>query len=221
MSAQGPHGAGLIAGEIPLTDVIARLRRDRPVFHSEADLQHSFARALWELAPAIQSRLEVRQPLAETDGAEHLDLMCIGPKARTAVEFKYFTARWSGAAGPLGEEYALASHAATDLGRLGFVTDIARLERYCTDPNQNGLALLLTNDRTLWTPPKDGARETRDAAFRIHEGRTLTGELLWGGGDYRPNTRTLRGTYPLIWQPYSLQEGPRGEFRYVSTWVAP
>ncbi|MFE5484645.1 hypothetical protein [Streptomyces sp. NPDC056527] len=189
------------------------------MFHSEADLQHGFARVLWELAPGIQSRLEVRQPLAETDGAEHLDLMCIGPSARTAVEFKYFKARWAGVAGPLEEEYALASHAATDLGRLGFVSDIVRLERFCTHPDQNGLALLLTNDRALWTPPKDGARRTRDADFRIHEGRTLTGELLWGEGDYAPNTRTLQDTYRLSWEDYSRQEGPRGEFRYMATWV--
>ncbi|MFD9034193.1 hypothetical protein ACFVZW_24080 [Streptomyces sp. NPDC059567] len=164
--------------------------------------------------------MEVRQPSAKTNGAEHLDLMCIGPSARTAVEFKYFKARWAGVAGPLEEEYTLASHAATDVGRLGFVSDIARLERYCTHPDQNGLALLLTNDRALWTPPKDGARRTRDADFRIHEGRTLTGELLWGGGDYEPNTRTLHDTCHLSWEDYSRQEGPRGEFRYVATWVS-
>ncbi|MFC4035890.1 hypothetical protein ACFO3J_31135 [Streptomyces polygonati] len=71
---------------------MAQLRQDRPVFHSEADLQHSFARVLWELAPKIQSRLEVRQNAPDARGAEYLDLLCVGPSACTAIEFKYRTA---------------------------------------------------------------------------------------------------------------------------------
>jgi hypothetical protein len=62
----------LIAGEVSLPEVMARLQQDRPVFHSEADLQHSFARVLWELAPKIQSRLEVRQNAPDALGAEYL-----------------------------------------------------------------------------------------------------------------------------------------------------
>lgn len=84
----------LIAGQVPLADVIARLHRDRPVFHSEADLQHSFARALWELEPGIGCRLEVPQHTA--DRVERLDLLCIGPSGRTAIEFKYPTRAWKG-----------------------------------------------------------------------------------------------------------------------------
>ncbi|NEA55619.1 hypothetical protein G3I60_16035 [Streptomyces sp. SID13666] len=209
----------LLAGEMPLAEVMARLRQDRPVFHSEADLQHSFARVLWDLAPKIQSRLEVRQHAPDAAGAEYLDLLCIGPSARTAIEFKYFTANWTGAAGSVPEEYALKSYAATDLARLGFVSDIARLERFGNRPDQNGLALLITNAAGLWTPPKPGGKPTRDRDFRIHEGRALAGQLLWGGGDYKSNTRALHGSYPLNWQPYSLQDGPRGEFRYVAVFT--
>ncbi|MFF3561402.1 hypothetical protein ACFYXS_15315 [Streptomyces sp. NPDC002574] len=209
----------LIAGEVALTEVIARLRQDRPVFHSEADLQHSFARVLWELAPKIQSRLEVRQHVSDATGREYLDLLCIGPSARTAIEFKYFTASWAGTAGQPPEEYALKSHAATDLARLGFVSDIARLERFGNRPDQNGLALLITNEVGLWLPPKQD--NTRDRDFRLHEGRALSGQLLWSGGDYEPNTRTLRASYSLNWQPYSLQDGPRGEFRYLAVFADP
>ncbi|MFF3288865.1 hypothetical protein [Streptomyces sp. NPDC003023] len=192
------------------------------MFHSEADLQHSFARVLWELAPGIHSRLEVRQDVPGNGRAEHLDLLCIGPSARTAIEFKYFKDRWTGTAGPLQETYSLRSHAATDLGRLGFVTDIARLERFGDRPDQNGLALLVTNAQSLWAPPSPGAtHKTRDHDFRIHDGRRLAGQLLWAGGAYERNTRTLHGTYPLGWQPYSQQGGARGEFRYLAVFVAP
>jgi hypothetical protein len=221
MTSEPRSKPALIAGEVPLTEVMDRLRQERPVFHSEADLQHSFARTLWELAPAIRSRLEVPQHVSDTNRAEHLDLLCIGPSARTAIEFKYFTAHWAGSAGPVPEEYALTSHTATDLGRRGFVFDIARLERFGNRPDQNGLALLITNEEALWLPPKPGSKPTRDQDFRMHEGRTLTRELLWAGGDYKPNTRTLRGAYPLNWQPYSQQDGLHGEFRYLAASIEP
>lgn len=215
-----PRGASTsIAGVVPLAAVMDRLRLERPVFHSEADLQHSFARVLWELAPEVRSRLEVRRPELYEGRAEHLDLLCIGPSARTAIEFKYFKDKWAGVAGPENEEYELRSHAATDLGRLGFVSDIARLERFGDRPDQEGLALLITNAEALWTPQAPDARETRDQEFRIHEGRVLSGELRWAQGTYARNTRTLRGSYPLRWQPYSQLGGPRGEFRYVAVRV--
>ncbi|MEC3995254.1 hypothetical protein VSR01_17595 [Actinacidiphila sp. DG2A-62] len=213
-----PTSGPLIAGEVSLPEVMARLKQDRPVFYSERDLQHSFARVLWELAPDIRSRLEVRQNAPDAVGAEYLDLLCIGHAVRTAIEFKYFTAEWIGAVGQPPEEYALKSHDSDDVARLRFVSDIARLERFGNRPDQNGLALLITNAVSLWTPSKRDT--TRDREFRIHPGRTLTGRLLWGGGDYPRNTRTLRGTYPLNWQPYSLQDGPRGEFRYLAVSVA-
>ncbi|SEG24284.1 hypothetical protein SAMN05216223_10414 [Actinacidiphila yanglinensis] len=210
----------LLAGEVSLPEVMARLQKSRPVFHSERDLQHSFARVLWELAPDIRSRLEVRQNAPDATGAEYLDLLCIGPTARTAIEFKYRTAKWTGTAGPDQEQYTLRSHSATDLARLGFVSDIARLERFGNRPDQNGLALLITNEAGLWLPPRS-SKPTRDSGFRIHQGRTLTGQLVWASGDYTDNTRTLRGTYPLNWQPYSMQDGPRGEFRYLAVFTEP
>jgi hypothetical protein len=212
-------GTAAIAGRTSLSDVMARLRGDRPVFHSEADLQHGFARVLWELAPELHSRLEVPQRVPGR--SEYLDLLCVGPSTRTAIEFKYFTRGWTGTVGATGEDYALKAHAATDLARLHFVCDIARLERFCSRPDQNGLALMLTNEPSLWTPPRHANRRTRDHDFRIHQGRELGGTLLWAEGAYEPNTCSLRGTYRVDWQPYSEQEGPGGEFRYLAVSVGP
>ncbi|GEC05717.1 hypothetical protein SSP24_33720 [Streptomyces spinoverrucosus] len=213
------HGSEVIAGRTPLREVMAQLRRHRRVFHSEADLQHSFARVLWELVPEAESRLEVPQRLSGK--AEYLDLLCIGPEARTAIEFKYFTRSWTGTIGTPGEDYALKAHGATDLARLHFVRDIARLERFCRQSQQNGLALMLTNEASLWTPPGPGRRPTRDHDFRIHDGRELAGTLLWPEGAYEPNTCRLRGSYPLVWEQYSRQDGPGGEFRYLAVFVSP
>lgn len=205
-----------IGGVVPIGEVIRRLRRERPVFHSEADLQHAFARVLWQIAPDVRVRLEVRQAGPRR---EHLDLLCIGASAHTAVEFKYFTRLWSGTAGTPPEPYALRAHAAADLARRNFVFDIARLESYCREPEENGVALIVTNAPALWTPPSPGARRTRDHEFRIHDGRTLTGTLLWAEGTYKPATRTLRGTYRLAWEPYSRLTGSGGEFRVLAVRV--
>ncbi|MEU6369789.1 hypothetical protein ABZ876_29650 [Streptomyces sp. NPDC046931] len=209
----------MIAGRVSLDDVMAKLGRHRPVFHSEADLQHSFARALWELAPDVHSRLEV--PQRGSGKTEYLDLQCLGPGDRTAIEFKYFTRAWTGKAGVPVEDYALKAHGATDLARLHFVRDIARLERFCRRPGQNGLALILTNEASLWAPPGPGRRRTRDHDFRMHHGRELAGTLLWAEGTYEPNTCSLRGTYPLEWEKYSEQGGAGGEFRYLAVFVGP
>ncbi|MEU7603555.1 hypothetical protein [Streptomyces sp. NPDC041003] len=195
------------------------LRRRRPVFHSEADLQHSFARVLWELAPEVESRLEV--PQRRSGKTEYLDLLCIGPKARTCIEFKYFTRRWNGVTGVPAEAYALRAHAATDLARLHFVRDIARLERFCSQTEQNGLALMLTNEPALWTPPGPGHRPTRDHEFRIHAGVELAGTRLWANGTYEPNTCILEAAYRLTWDAYSEQGGSGGEFRYLAVFVGP
>ncbi len=219
MTVAAEHGSETIAGEASLSEVMTHLRQRRPVFHSEADLQHSFARALWELTPVVECRLEVPQRLSRK--AEYLDLLCIGPSARTAIEFKYFTRTWTGAVGAPAEDYALKAHAATDLARLHFVRDISRLERFCRRTEQNGLALMLTNAASLWTPPSPGRRPTRDDEFRIHEGRVLAGRLLWAQGRHDRNTCRLRGTYSLGWERYSEQGGPGGEFRYLAVFVSP
>ncbi|MFJ9892184.1 hypothetical protein ACIQPR_02520 [Streptomyces sp. NPDC091280] len=207
-----------IAGQASLDDVMTELSRRRPVFHSEADLQHSFARVLWELAPDVHSRLEV--PQRRSGKTEYLDLQCLGPERRTAIEFKYFTRGWSGKVGTPVEDYDLKAHGATDLARLHFVRDMARLERFCRRPDQNGLALMLSNEASLWTSPGSGRRRTRDHDFRIHHGRELAGTLLWAEGTYERNTCSLRGTYPLKWETYSEQGGAGGEFRYLAVFVS-
>jgi hypothetical protein len=110
----------------------------------------------------------------------------------------------------------LKSHGAPDEARRDFVFDVARLERFCDRPDQNGLALMVTNESALWREPKRSAKRPRDYEFRLHQGGELAGTLLWGGGDYRPNTRVLRGTYPLHWRPPTA-----GAFQYLALSIEP
>nr|WTA64688.1 hypothetical protein OHB51_19360 [Micromonospora sp. NBC_00855] len=197
--------------------VMDALRAARTVFHSEADFQHAFAWAVHCLDNEVQVRLEVRQ-----EQKAYLDLLCFGPKGRTAIEFKYFTARWDGVDPRTGEQFRLRHHGAPDLARLGFVVDIARLERFCQSgpAAMNGLAVLLTNDRGMWSPPT-GYRLTRDGEFRLHEGRRLRGMLRWGteGSYFLANQRDLLGDYPLTWRDFARLNGGNGEFRWLAVQV--
>jgi hypothetical protein len=209
----------MLAGVVPIESVMDRLRLVRPVFHSEADLQHAFAQVLHDLNSAISVRLEVRQ-----GGREYADLLCFGADGRTLVEFKHFTAPWRGCDPNSGEEFHLSGHAADDLARRGFVFDIARLERFCRGSvaAMNGLAIMLTNDVRLWSRPRT-PRLTRDQEFRIHEDRILTGTLRWGDsrrGYYQRNERDLAGRYPINWHPYSNLDGRNGEFRWLAAEIA-
>src|SRR5262249_44709346 len=47
-------------------------------------------------------------------------------------------------------------------------------------PAIRGAAVILSNDSTYWAAPSTA--NTFDAAFRIHEGRSLAGDLAWGLG---------------------------------------
>ncbi|WFE40678.1 hypothetical protein [Micromonospora sp. WMMD998] len=204
----------LIAGAVPVTSVMAELRAERSLFHSEADFQHAFAWTVRRLDAGLRVRLEVRP---EQD--EHLDLLCHGPAGRTAIEFKYFTARFNGVDPHTDEEYALRSHAAADVARRNFVFDIERLERFVRSgpARTNGLALLLTNAHGLWQAPTVD-RPTRDREFRLHEGRRLAGILRWGvdGRYFPPNRRHLTGDYRLGWRDFTELPGRNGRFRWLA-----
>lgn len=187
----------------------------RPVFHSEADFQFSFAQIVESMDPAIQCRLELPVANSRTARTEYLDLLCRGPEGHTPMEFKYFTRRWSGAVSD--EDFNLREHAAADLLRLGFVHDLVRLEGFVH--GLPGLAVLLTNDPGLWN---ESPRVARDEDFRLHEGRALEGTLLWAQGSYPPNTQVLRGSYNLEWKDYwTLDASLGGQLRYLGVEVPP
>ena len=197
----------LIGGRLGVDIVMARLASVRPVFHSEADFQFAFAQTVVAMDPAIRIRLEVPVRNRESGRAEYIDLVCLADMT-TRIEFKYATQRWEGTDGLTDEPFMLREHAAMDLARHGFIHDVSRLERFTTDPASNGFAVMLTNCPSLWNTV---TATSRDAAFRISEGRLVTGDLRWGTPDnpYPKNDRTLRGHYTGHWQDFSEPPGTR------------
>ena len=209
-----------IAGVVEASSVLEDLSRRRSVFHSEADLQHAFAWSIQQLVPSLEIRLEVLT-WTQDKRRQHLDLLCWGDRGRTAIELKYIKAAWDGNDPITGENVQLLPHAADDLARRDFVFDIARLERVCAMEEQptDGLAVMLTNVKAMWSAPAHG-RPTRDRNFRVHDGRTLSGSLVWGEGDFSANDRDLSGTYTVEWRRYCQLPGRNGDFRWLAIPIA-
>ena len=86
---------------------------------------------------------------------------------------------------------------------------------------RQGFAVLLTNDPSYWKHPQRD--ETVEAAFRIHDGRNVRGELAWSSsaseGTKRGRTTSIRlkASYYMHYQDYANLSGEKyGEFRYLA-----
>ncbi|XVS61868.1 hypothetical protein ACQPYE_26730 [Actinosynnema sp. CA-299493] len=196
-----------IAGSMRLVDLLSGLARARPVFHSEADLQHALAWQAHLLHPHVQVRLEIRPDPAVR---ERLDLLLYRPDLgrSTAIEVKYWKKRWSGTVA--GERFDLPNQGAHDIRRYDFLKDISRVERFvAARAGCDGLVLLWSNDDLDWRPPTT-FRATAADAFRIHEDATLSGERAWsaqaGAGTTKGREQpiTLTGHYRMVWRDFSM-----------------
>ena len=143
-----------------------------PIFHSKADFQRAFVAYLEKVMPGSQVCREFK---AFPEKGMHLDIWI--PNVGVAIELRYrseaLNMEWE------GDSFALKRHSARDHGRYDFLKDIQRLERVVADfePGRAGFAVLLTNDPLYWKPPR--RTDTGDAAFRLHEGRKIMGEMAW------------------------------------------
>lgn len=183
-----------------MNNVLAQLASKRPIFHSEADLQHSLA---WELhTQNLTAAIRLEYPADLNGNLAHIDILVRNGRCSTAIELKYKTLRAN--IDHNGEVYALRNQGAQIQGRYDFIEDVGRLESFvATTENARGLAIFITNDAAYWKPPQ--RPNNVDADFRIHDGRVLANSLSWSGTP-KPGTVVgrsasivLRGTYTLEW----------------------
>ena len=204
---------------LDVTNLMNDLARDRPVFHSEADFQLALALCIRDAIPDGGVRLEYKPLPAKR---MYLDIWL--PGIGVAVELKYRTRTLNLVREE--ESFVLRNQGAQDIGRCDFLKDIQRLEELRTLPNaQAGYAVLLTNDPSYWKHPSHPA--TVDAAFRLHEGRTITGKRAWsertgaGTTKHREAPIRLNGSYDLQWQDYAdVGDGPNRHFRYLAVMMS-
>jgi len=187
----------------------------RPMFHSEGDFQHALAWLLHCRLPSAEIRLEV--PVKPLAGASHVDLLAVHEGVPHAIELKYKTRGLTCVV--QGETFNLKGQAAQDIGRYDFLKDVSRLEKVLsTCPGWLGFAILLTNDSGYWKQPRSPT--TVDAAFRLHEGKPVSGVLAWsprasaGTTQSREQPLALIGRYIASWSDYSdLHSGGNSFFR--------
>lgn len=207
-----------------IREALSVLSARRPLFHSEADLQHELALQIVRLDPDVEVRLErpIRLPGARPI---NLDVMLQRGEQQYALELKYVTAKLDVTVG--SEEFLLKSQAAQDLRRYDILKDITRVEQLVeAGIVLGGMSVTITNDRSLWQETR--RMETVDQAFRLHHGRTVTGNLNWaetaaaGTVRGREATLNLTGSYTLDWVEYSEIPAPRnGEFRMLIVEIGP
>ena len=183
------------------------LAERRPIFHSEADFQFALAWRIHKTLPDCEVRLEFKPFPSER---MYLDVWL--PTECVAIELKYLTRELDIECN--GERFVLAKQDAQDEGRYYTIEDIRRIERVVSKTRANaGLVIILTNDRSYWnSPPRK--KPTKDAAFRIHEGRELNGKLAWQDGS---GAISLKGSYTMNWRDYSRLGAERNvRFRYLA-----
>ena len=199
------------------------LSQSRPIFHSEADFQHALAWQIHEAMPDSQLRLEY--PFRHDGSTMYLDIWL--PTEQIAIELKYLSRRLE--LDCHGEHFALRDQSAQDTRRYDFLIDMQRLE-YTTDDEvklaKAGVAVLLTNDPAYSKSPATGWESTNDAAFRLHEGRTVSGQLEWseraspGTKEGKEEPIDIIGSYDLHWRDYSRLGGSNNQqFRYLAVEV--
>ena len=83
-----------------------------------------------------------------------------------------------------------------------------------------GMSVTITNDRSLWQASRRIG--TVDEAFRLNEGRAITGRLSWGAGASagtmrgREKALDVAGLYTLEWVNYEEVEARKnGDFRML------
>ena len=199
--------------------LLTQLADSRKVFHSEADFQHALAWHIHQTMRKSQIRLEYPVPVEHRK--MYVDIYL--PDEKIAIELKYVTRRLELYN---GESFALRGQRAQNQRRYDFLRDIHRLERMRSEPGlcEAGHAVLLTNDPLYWNEP--GSLDTVDCAFRVHEGKVISGKRAWacrassGTVKGRECPIQLAGCYRLRWQDYSCFFGkPRGKFRYLAVSV--
>jgi hypothetical protein len=190
---------------LKIDSLIDQLAKVRPVFHSEADFQHSFA---WELHlrnPESSVRLErvVPTPL----GRLHVDIHYTYADLNYVFELKYKTC--AGDFAIESESFTLQNHSAHPPSRYDFLKDVFRLEAITRSSARQitGFAIFLTNDKAYWSGPRSGGGISE--AFSLQEGRLVSGTLDWGpmasAGTKRNREKAidLSRKYHLRWRDYS------------------
>jgi hypothetical protein len=192
---------------LDLPVILRSLATERPIFHSEADMQHSLAWHTRLIHPEAGVRLEIPADFLRQSRAS-IDMLVRFESQIEYVELKYKTVQCD--LRVEGERFKLKRGAAKDQGSYSFIKDIMRIESFIGDDRTGrGHAILVTNDSSYWTPSQKA--NPIDPDFHLIQDRVLHGTLTWaahaGQGSMKgyEEPLVLRGRYRLNWLDYPSQ----------------
>lgn len=185
---------------------LTSLSQKRPIFHSEADLQHALAWELREVDPSLDVRLEV--PFHLNMKRCFMDMIIRAGDRILYVELKYKTR--TAKHHHRGEVFDLKNQGANDQGSYDILKDIQRIEGVLDEvPNAEGFVVVISNDPRYWSPPPLRSNPGIDEEFRLTNNRTFSGTLRWhpsaGSGSIKGRELPihLRGSYVSVWKDYA------------------
>ena len=201
-----------------IKQILLELSKERQIFHSEADFQHSIACKFNEHKKELgikEIRLERRSFIDEKN--DYIDIVLVSDKGDLIpIELKYKTKKTPRLKDQNKEEFELKNHGAKDLGGYNFIKDIQRIESFIkkhSEKSDKGYAIFLTNDLSYLAAPK---KDSCYVNFSLHQSRKLGNETLCWIGEkksWQENPISLKEKYEINWEKYSSLEGQ--EFRFI------
>lgn len=193
-----------------IIQIIVALLKVRRLFWSEDDFKFAFATQVQlKFGNAADVRLEKRYK-GENGTNSYTDIVVRMGRRNFPIELKYKTVKGSYA--DFGNEVVeLMTHSAVDLGCYAYLKDINRLEYLAkNDPDfERGFAIILTNEPLYY---RDTGRSSVYDAFKIYDGKTVSGMLDWDRLNYDLEKLPswlkshpafgLAGSYDMNWRNY-------------------
>ncbi|KKR47539.1 MAG: hypothetical protein UT90_C0006G0055 [Parcubacteria group bacterium GW2011_GWA1_40_21] len=188
--------------KIDVEKLLSQLEEKRPVFHSEADLQHELAWLLHNEFPRSSVRLE-KPYTSESGKSEYVDIFAgiIGKKY--FIELKYKTKELKPKKEINGEKFHLKNQGAQDCGRYDFWKDVSRIESKVAETNNSfGYVIFLTNDHSYLREPR---KTSLTYNYRTTDGRKVTKCSLGSLKGYnkgRERNIKIKNSYEIKWKNY-------------------
>lgn len=198
---------------IQIIDALLKVRR---LFWSEDDFKFAFATQIQlKFGQAADIRLEKRYK-DDRKKNSYTDIVVRLNGKKFPIELKYKTVKGSYMDtncknNAKGEVVELMTHSAVDLGCYAYLKDINRLEYLAkNDPDfKRGFAIILTNEPLYY---RDTGRSSVYDAFKIYDGKTVSGMLDWDRSNYDLEKLPswlkshpafeLTGSYDMKWWDY-------------------
>lgn len=157
----------------------------------------------------------------------YVDLVVSDDKEYLPIEIKYKTKGLVADGSLFGRQEKqmtiLKNQGAQDLGMYGFWKDVRRVEMLCKayPTVKNGISIFVTNDPYYIESPKGkDADKVNHYAFRMTEGRTISGLMAWKNKNSKiaasyPEFK-LDGQYTVHWEEIGAHGSPcdRADFSY-------